>query len=156
MFEGAFQDIDGGEYHVNTIESYRSSKRPGQDISIVSPLSRKAKDRYARLMIFKDGSSDAQGHANHLDPTELNAHHGCGVEPHMRRIPDVIPDFKDEDAYVELKKRQSTDSKGSCKLPTPQMLPMVNCLRSYSYLRELPQIVPIQRTLEGPKPPYAE
>jgi hypothetical protein len=121
MFDGSFRDIMGGEYHINTVKSYRSSKRPGQDINIVSPLSRNGKDRYARLMIFMDGDSDSQSHSAHLEPKEMKGHYGCGVEPHMRRIPDITKD----QVYVELKKRQATSSDGSCKLQTRQILPMV-------------------------------
>ncbi|KAL3899863.1 MAG: hypothetical protein SGCHY_001736 [Lobulomycetales sp.] len=119
-YDGSFETEDG-HYHVNTVQNYGNSQRVGQDISIVSPLSRTEKDRYARMIVFKDGTIESQDHAMHLAPTEMKGNYGCGVTPTMRRRADVKAD--DLERYVELKKRQSSSS-GECRLKDPLVLTM--------------------------------
>jgi hypothetical protein len=104
--------------HITSIDDYRSSMRPGQDINIVSPLSRDGADRYARLMIFKD-VDEVHHHEPHLKPKKMKGDYGCAAGPHMQSIPGI----DEEEEYVELKKRHSISQYNAPRLKKRQELP---------------------------------
>lgn len=117
-FDGSFGALDG-TYHISTVDNYRNSRRHGQDISIVSPLSRDTKHRNANMIIFKDVQGH-HAHSAHLEPTVLSNHYGCGFTPGMAR-----KDYAGGLTKRSLSKRQS---QGSCFQSTKKVLQMVRDL----------------------------
>jgi hypothetical protein len=113
-FDGAFS-TERNTYHVNTVDNYRRSRRPGHDLHIVNPSARDSKHRNSQMIIFKDVNDEHLHHIEHLTPVTLPSHYGCGFNPatHSRHR---------QDRRNHLEKRQSAPP--SCFNSVPQVLRM--------------------------------
>jgi hypothetical protein len=135
LFDGSFKR-DSTTFHIISIKDYQRTQRPGQDINIVSPLSRETQHRASQLMIFKD-VDDEHYHEPHLKPTALPADHGCAFDSSMSRESFDV-------GVSRLEKR--ADLPDSCFGDTKRILQMV-CVFKLIISRALQLIARTRRIL---------